>query len=164
MLGRRLSDPEGVEQQGEFEGLGLLPCETVFTPEKTRTRRTAVCTAAPFAGAALEGYEIHMGDTRGANAAFCRFADGTEDGAVGEGVFGTYLHGLFDSGKLTGKLAAWLAGRKGISVPDITPEPRAAYRNRQYDRLAEAVRRSLDMGKIYRAMEEFGDEAAAGGN
>ena len=146
MLGRRLSDPEGVEQQGEFEGLGLLPCETVFTRKKTRTRRRAVCTAAPFAGAALEGYEIHMGDTRGANAAFCRFADGTEDGAVGEGVFGTYLHGLFDSGKLTGKLAAWLAGRKGISVPDITPEPRAAFRNRQYDRLARSSGKNSGQG------------------
>ena len=161
MLGRRLSDPEGVEQQGEFEGLGLLPCETVFTREKTRTRRTAVCTAAPFAGAALEGYEIHMGDTRGAIAAFCRFPNGTEDGAVGENVFGTYLHGLFDSGELTGKLAAWLAGRKGISVPDITPEPRAAFRNRQYDRLADAVQNSLDMKTIRQAMEAYAHENTA---
>ena len=161
MLGRRLSDPEGVEQQGEFEGLGLLPCETVFTREKTRTRRTAVCTAAPFAGAALEGYEIHMGDTRGANAAFCRFSDGTEDGAVGENVFGTYLHGLFDSGELTGKLAAWLAGRKGISVPEVKLEPRAAYRNRQYDRLADAVQNSLDMKTIRQAMEAYSHENTA---
>ena len=161
MLGRRLSDPEGVEQQGEFEGLGLLPCETVFTREKTRTRRTAVCTAAPFAGAALEGYEIHMGDTRGANAAFCRFADGTEDGAVGENVFGTYLHGLFDSGELTGKLAAWLAGRRGISVPEVKLEPRAAYRNRQYDRLADAVESSLDMKTIRQAMEAYSHENTA---
>ena len=161
MLGRRLSDPEGVEQQGEFEGLGLLPCETVFTREKTRTRRTAVCTAAPFAGAALEGYEIHMGDTRGANAAFCRFLDGTEDGAVGENVFGTYLHGLFDSGELTGKLAAWLAGRRGISVPEANLEPRAAYRNRQYDRLADAVESSLDMKTIRQAMEAFSHDNTA---
>ena len=102
-----------------------------------------------------------MGDTRGANAAFCRFADGTEDGAVGENVFGTYLHGLFDSGELTGKLAAWLAGRKGISVPDITPEPRAAFRNRQYDRLADAVQNSLDMKTIRQAMEAYAHENTA---
>ena len=161
MLGRRLSDPEGVERQGEYEGLGLLPCETVFTRDKTRTRRTAVCTAGPFAGAKLEGYEIHMGDTRGTAAAFCRFEDGTEDGAVREGVFGTYLHGLFDSGELTGRLAAWLAGRKGIEVPDVTPEPRAAYKNRQYDRLADAVESSLDMKAIRQAMEAYAHENTA---
>ena len=34
MLGQSLSDPMGVEQQGSFEGLGLLPCETVFTAGK----------------------------------------------------------------------------------------------------------------------------------
>lgn len=38
MLGERLSDPEGVEGGGELAGLGLLPCCTVFAPQKTRTR------------------------------------------------------------------------------------------------------------------------------
>ena len=111
--------------------------------------------------AELEGYEIHMGDTRGAAAGFCCLEDGTEDGAAGEGVFGTYLHGLFDSGELTARLAAWLAGRKGIKVPDVQPEPRAAYRNRQYDRLADAVESSLDMEAIRRAMEEYAHENTA---
>ena len=76
-------------------------------------------------------------------------------------MFGTYLHGLFDIGDLTGKLAAWLTGRKGISVPDITPEPRAAYRNRQYDRLADAVQNSLDMKTIRQAMEAYAHENTA---
>ena len=102
-----------------------------------------------------------MGDTRGANAAFCRFADGTEDGAVGENVFGTYLHGLFDSGELTGRLAAWLAGRRGIRVTEANLEPRAAYRNRQYDRLADAVQNSLDMKTIRQAMEAYSHENTA---
>ncbi len=161
MLGRRLSDPDGVERKGEAEGLGLLPCETVFSRGKTRTRRTAVCTAAPFAGAKLEGYEIHMGDTRGTAASFCRLEDGTEDGAAGENVFGTYLHGLFDSGELTARLAVWLAGRKGIKVPDVQPESRAVYKNRQYDRLADAVESSLDMKAIRQAMEAYAHENTA---
>ena len=31
-----------------------------------------------------------------------------------DGVFGTYLHGLFDTGELTEKLTAFLCKRKGI--------------------------------------------------
>lgn len=165
MLGGRLSDPVGVEMKGSLPGLGLLPGSTVFTGEKTRVRRKAVCTAELMAGAAITGYEIHMGRTdAGGAGSFCRREDGSEDGAACGQVFGTYLHGLFDSGEAVEKLAEYLAARKGIRLPQVRVEPRIEYRNRQYDRLAEAVRRSLDMGKIYRAMEEFGDEAAAGGN
>ena len=162
MLGRTLSDPTGVERQGMLPGLGLLPVHTVFTGDKTRTRRSAVCEAAPFAGAALTGYEIHMGktDTNGA-APFCRFADGTADGAVCRSVFGTYLHGLFDSGKLVDSLAQYLAARKGITISNAPVETRAAYRNRQYDLLADAVRKAMDMKRIYEIMEEYADEDPA---
>ena len=162
MLGRTLSDPTGVERQGMLPGLGLLPVDTVFTGDKTRTRRSAVCEAAPFAGAALTGYEIHMGktDTNGA-APFCRFADGTADGAVCRSVFGTYLHGLFDSGKLVDSLAQYLAARKGITISNAPVETRAAYRNRQYDLLSDTVRKAMDMKRIYEIMEEYADEDPA---
>ena len=161
MLGRTLSDPMGIEQKGTLPGLGLLPVQTLFTGEKTRTRRRAVCTAGPFAGAALTGYEIHMGKTSGDAAPFCRFENGDEDGAVSGAVFGTYLHGLFDSGALVEKLAEYLAGRKGIAVRRVHIETRAACRDRQYDILADAVRKSLDMGRIYEIMEGYADEDAA---
>ena len=156
MLGETLSDPEGVEQAGQVRGMGLLPCRTVFSPRKTRTRRRAVVKAASYEGAAIEGYEIHMGqtDTRGARP-FCVFEDGTPDGAVAGNVCGTYLHGLFDSGQLTARLAAVLAGKKGLGLEKIEIEPRAVYKQRQYDLLADAVRRSLDMKRIYSAMEEY---------
>lgn len=156
MLGQALRDPGGVEQKGSFEGLGLLPCETEFSGQKTRTRRTATVVAEPFSGAALEGYEIHMGRTETNGALpFCRFSDGSADGAVQGNVFGTYLHGLFDTGELTVLLANWLAARKGIQIPAAEPGDRAAYRQRQYDLLADAVRQSIDMNAIYKAMEEF---------
>ena len=165
MLGRTLSDPLGTEQMGELPGLGLLPVDTVFTGEKTRTRRSAVCTCDPFAGTALAGYEIHMGWTATNGAApFCRFADDGTDGAVCGSVFGTYLHGLFDSGELVEKLALFLAARKGIEIPHVQLETRAAYRNRQYDLLADAVRKALDMKRIYEIMEEYADEDSPRGN
>ena len=160
MLGRTLHDPLGVEKRGTLPGLGLLPVDTVFTGEKTRTRRSAVCEAAPFAGAALTGYEIHMGKTGTDAPPFCRFADGNTDGAVSGNVFGTYLHGLLDSGRLTDRLAQYLAARKGITVSDVPVETRAAYRDRQYDLLADAVRQSLDMKRVYEIMEEYADENA----
>ena len=138
------------------------PCETVFTGKKTRTRRQAVCDAGPFAGARLEGYEIHMGRTRSAAAPFCIMEDGTEDGAVAENVFGTYLHGLFDSGELVERVAGWLAERKGIRIPEQKTENRAAYRNRQYDLLADTVRSSLDMKTIEQAMEAFAHDQITG--
>ena len=162
MLGERLFDPEGVEEQGEQDGLGLLPCRTVFTGEKTRTRRRAVCEEGPFAGAEIEGYEIHMGRTETAAGPFCRLEDGTPDGAAGDRVFGTYLHGLFDSGLLTDRLVQWLAGRKGISVSGDKPENRALYQNRQYDLLADAVRENLDLETVKRAMEEYSHDQTAG--
>ena len=160
MLGRTLQDPTGVEKRGMLPGLGLLPADTVFTGNKTRTRRSAVCEAAPFAGAALTGYEIHMGKTETDAPPFCRFADGSTDGAVSGNVFGTYLHGLFDSGKLVDRFAQYLAARKGITISDAPVETRAAYRDRQYDLLADTVRQSLDMKRVYEIMEEYADENA----
>lgn len=162
MLGRRISDPEHVEGGGRVEGLGLLPCETVFTGDKTRTRRHAVCSEGPLADARLEGYEIHMGKTASAAPAFCRMEDGTEDGARAGNVFGTYLHGLFDSGELVDRLAMWLGDRKGIRIPPQRAENRAAYRNRQYDLLADTVRESLNLKTIEEAMEAFAHDQHTG--
>lgn len=159
MLGRTLSDPDGAEGGGSLAGLGLLPCETVFELQKHRTLQRAVTLAPPLEGAALEGYEIHMGRTRRLEGApFCRLADGREEGATAGLVFGTYLHGLFDTGELTKRLAEWLARRRGlVPVPD-RPEHYGLHRQRQYDLLAEAVRAHLDLDAIYRAMEgsEYG--------
>ena len=162
MLGKTLADPDGVELRGSLPGLGLLDAETVFTGDKTRTRKRGVCLSGPLAGAALTGYEIHMGKTETNAAPFCRFSDGGTDGAVDGSVWGTYLHGLFDSGEAVEKLAAYLAERKGIAIPGVKIETRSAYRDRQYDLLADAVRQSLDMGRIYSAMEEFKHETPAG--
>lgn len=163
MLGESLSDPEGVERGGRLRGMGLLPCETVFSPQKTRTRAAAVVTAEPFSGADIDGYEIHMGLTRRTGGVpFCRLADGREDGAAVGNIFGTYLHGLFDSGALTQRLAAWLLTRRGLSPAETAVESRRDYQERQYDLLADAVRSSLDMAAVYGAMDRFARNGTGG--
>lgn len=152
ILGRTLSDPDGVENGGEMHGMGLLPCDTVFQMQKTRTRVTATVETEPFCGAKLEGYEIHNGFTKTEGTAFCRLSDGRADGCVQGNVFGTYLHGLFDSGELTEKIAAWLCGRKGISYEKAEPLAYALYREEQFDKLAAGVRATLDMDAVYGCM------------
>lgn len=154
MLGREIRDPEHTEgAQDSIRGMGLLPTETVFCNQKTRTRVRARVTAGALSGAEIDGYEIHMGVTEGAEQAFCTLENGRTDGCVSGNVFGTYLHGLFDTGELTNRLAAFLCGRKGIDADMAEPISRAEYVQKQYDILADGVRASIDMDAVYRILE-----------
>ena len=154
MLGRTLDDPAGTEsgKPMSLAGLGLLPTRTTFDAQKRRTQVRAVALGAPFAGAQMTGYEIHNGRTTVNGEPFCRLADGTPEGCVCKNVFGTYLHGLFDSGELTQALVKLLCARKGISPRETRPTSMAEYRQAQFDLLADGVRKALDMGAVYRAM------------
>lgn len=153
MLGQTLCDPSGSEGGGSCRGLGLLPVDTVFSSQKRRTRVQAVVTAVPFAGAQLDGYEIHTGQTQVHGPAFCRLENGQEDGCVSGHVFGTYLHGLFDTGALTQKLAAYLCACKGIDCEQALTLTHAAYQEEQFDQLAEGMRKALNLKAIYAMME-----------
>ena len=162
MLGEQLSDPAGEESgtPGALRGLGLLPTTTVFNAEKHLTQTEACVTTEPFAGAKLTGYEIHAGRTEVRGSAFCTLADGTPEGCVQGNVFGTYLHGLFDTGELTEKLTAFLCKRKGIDPAGAELIPMEQYRQQQFDLLADGVRAALDMPAIYAAMGmQKGDNA-----
>ena len=154
MLGQTLDDPAGTEsgKPMSLAGLGLLPTRTAFDAQKRRTQVRAVALGAPFAGARMTGYEIHNGRTTVNGEPFCRLADGTPEGCVCKNVFGTYLHGLFDSGELTQALVKLLCARKGISPRETRPASMAEYRQAQFDLLADGVRKALDMGAVYRAM------------
>ena len=67
-------------------------------------------------------------------------------------MFGTYLHGLFDSGELTEQLAVYLCRRRGIAPEQAAPLSMETYREQQFDRLADGVRLALDMDAVYAAM------------
>ena len=68
-------------------------------------------------------------------------------------VFGTYLHGFFDTGDALEGLWAALAEKKNLDPQVPAPDP-AACREEQYDRLAAALRESLDMAAVYSILEE----------
>ena len=153
MLGQTLDDPTGSEsgRPQTLRGLGLLPTRTVFSEQKRRAQVKATV-AAPFAGAELEGYEIHTGVTEAEGEPFAHYPDGAREGCVQGNVFGTYLHGLFDTGTLTEALAGWLCRRKGIDPSDAALIPMEEYRRQQFDILADGVRGALDMDAVYAAM------------
>ena len=62
-------------------------------------------------------------------------------------VMGTYIHGLFHNGELRTEILKELARRKGVSLPDMSTNLDL---DREYDKLADWVRSSMDMDLIYR--------------
>ncbi len=154
MLGQTLDDSDGSESghPQTLRGLGLLPTHTRFTGSKRRAQVKATASAGPFAGAELEGYEIHTGVTEAEGEPFALYPDGSREGCVQGSVFGTYLHGLFDTSALTEALADWLCRRKGIDPSDAALIPMEDYRRQQFDKLADGVRAALDMKAVYAAM------------
>jgi cobyric acid synthase CobQ len=152
MLGRRICDPQGIESAAQrSEGLGLLGVETVLAPEKTLVRTSA--RHAP-SGLEVTGYEIHHGRTAAelARPVLTR-PDGEVVGvaATDERIWGTYLHGIFDSDLFRRWFVDRLRIRRGwpplgkvIGCYDIEPA---------LDRLADVVRQSVRMKDIYQLMK-----------
>ena len=115
MLGTVVADLQGVEGPPEsVEGLGLLDVTTVMTPEK-RTERVSGHEIAT--GAAVEGYEIHLGMTTGPDAIRPWLElGGRPEGAMNASgrVRGTYLHGLLASDAFRDALLRRLGGRSQV--------------------------------------------------
>ena len=168
MLGDTLSDPYHVEAGGKIRGMGLLPMDTVFASQKTRTRVTGQFlpmpgTFAALSGVSLEGYEIHMGESvrkEGILPATKLMVAGNQpeetktEGAFHENVCGTYVHGVFDKEEVVETLIRILGERKGIDVSSMTGIDFAAFKETQYNILAAELRKHLDMKKIYSILEE----------
>jgi adenosylcobyric acid synthase len=161
MLGRRISDPDGVESDLlQAEGLGLLDTETVLTGDKQthQVAGTVLEGGVALGLGAVEqvaGYEIHMGETaRGplarplfSVARHGGFGESIEDGAVcSDGrVWGTYLHGLFDDAALRHALLDHLRVRRGLG-PALREVGTSL--DIELDRLADHLAAHLDLSRI----------------
>ncbi|MGN1263541.1 MAG: cobyric acid synthase, partial [Prevotella sp.] len=167
MMGMEVLDTEHVESDIErVPGLGLLPTSTLMTGTKiTRQVRFTVDAmkredSANDEGFTLKGYEIHMGTTTftdggGGPKASClplaRLDDGQKDGCIAdERCMGTYIHGILDNPDFIDFLLRPYTGKldKGQTAFDY-----AAFKNEQYDKLADHVRRHIDMELVYRIMK-----------
>ncbi len=161
MLGKKIHDPSHVESDHTHtEGLGYLPMETTFYAEKHTTQVTATAEftflGKKFHREGLPGYEIHMGETIFLEEIPHPFrmleqqgAAHVLDGAVSQDgtVLGTYIHGVFDGDAFRRDLLNLLRGRKGLPALSEQRNVRRE-KERAYDRLADIVRKSLDMKKL----------------
>lgn len=161
MLGEIVEDPLCVEEGGEETGLGLLPVRTVLMGQKTTRLSSGKILAGTgffqgLGGAPVSGYEIHMGDTRPMREGVTPFAafSGRTDGAVLGNAAGTYLHGLLDAGDLAGNLTRMLAARKGIVIAKGEHTDPRAFRETQYNLMAESIRAHLDLDAVYGMLRE----------
>lgn len=169
MLGITLSDPYHVEGTSAAEetsavsGMGLLPADTVFTKEKIRTRVTGRIETlsgdlANLTDAPVEGYEIHMGVTQlhEDTPVLAKITDLSgvtkTDGACRGNIYGTYVHGIFDTEEMVNRVITAIGMKKGLDTKQIKGVDYHAYKETQYDKLADGVRDSLDMDAIYRIM------------
>jgi adenosylcobyric acid synthase len=138
MLGEYVDDPDGVEgAAGRADGLGLLELGTTLTREKRLAQVGGRCVFTPEAmGAAVAGYEIHMGVSQGHALDRPAFEiDGRAEGACSADgqILGTYLHGLFDQAAACAALLRWagLHSEHGVDT--------AALREASLDRIADAA-------------------------
>ncbi len=129
MLGQTVSDPDGIEGSiPQLPGLGLLNIDTVMTEEKTTQQVEFI-----FNGAKCKGYEIHQGRST------------TTQQVLHEGnCIGTYIHGFLDNPPII-----------NFILKDKTKEKKQAdmsieeFKDKQYDLLADHVRKYVDMRKVY---------------
>ena len=98
MLGRTIADPDAIEgQRGSFDGLGLLDVETEMRPQKKLAQTYGKHRQS---GLAVTGYEIHIGETSGADCDRGWIdVNGQMTGAASPDghILGCYMHGLFAS-------------------------------------------------------------------
>ena len=81
-------------------------------------------------------------------------ADTTPDGALQSNIYGTYIHGIFDSEQVRTALMSSLYRIKGMEKSDAVIDNHKDYKEKQYDLLAQTIRESLNMEEIYRIMDE----------
>ena len=131
MLGQTIDDPEGIEGDiASLPGLGLLPIHTTMGVEKT-TRQVNFL----FDGQKCQGYEIHQG-----------VSDTDESIMQTDHCIGTYIHGFLDNQPVIEHL---LRGKVKKAMP---VQSYADFKEKQYDKLAEHVRRHVNMERIYQIL------------
>jgi adenosylcobyric acid synthase len=155
MMGQRIIDNESVETGGGIvDALNLLPLETEFSSEKTTVQSRGQLLGGPgffrnIEGEECRGYEIHMGRTvlkDDCRELYSR-EDGSCDGAVSLNgkIWGSYMHGIFDN----------LTLRRGFLIslgwePEEPGESEEILREKEFERLADAVEAAVDMDALDR--------------
>lgn len=150
MLGEQISDPEGsAGDRGDLPGLRLLPVRTTFSREKEVHQVSAAWGADRWLA-----YEIHMGRTepRAECEELLHVRNGSElreEGCRLGNVWGTYIHGLFESPALRTELAA----RAGLAGYLASPIPWREHLQTVYDGMADLLEEHLNLEEVWRYVE-----------
>lgn len=153
IMGCEVLDPHHLEGEiGRLPGLGLLPVSTVITEEKVTLQSNF--RTFPLGGEeyCLKGYEIHMGESVPFDGGEARPLNELEDGRldgciVSDKCLGTYMHGILDNGEFIDWLLAPYADKCEKSGFDYD-----AFKQQQYNRLADVIREHVDMEKLYKIL------------
>lgn len=139
MLGQTVSDPDGIEgSMPMLPGLGLLDMDTVMTAEKMTMQ-----VEFEFDASLCKGYEIHQGRTTLRSG-----EDVDEKKVVMQGnCIGTYVHGILDNPSVIDYILKDKAKEESHTALSIDD-----FKNKQYDMLAEHVRKYVDIEKLYKIM------------
>ncbi len=144
MMGTVISDPDQIEGHvKKVDGIGLLPMKTVITNEKNTVQQTFSFLDKE---GNCEGYEIHMGQSEMTEAVqpLLKTTDGHVDGIyINKRCWGTYMHGILDNKPVIDHLLE----------PYITGSEQAfsykEFKDSEYNRLADHLRRHLNIKAIY---------------
>jgi len=152
IMGQEVCDPDSVEGDiKRLPGLGLLPVSTTIGGEKlTRQVRFSFLDSDTM----CEGYEIHMGATvpveNTSLSAVNHLQEGDEDGYyLNEKCFGTYMHGILDNQSVIECLLAPFSEILSDNSFDY-----GAFKEEQYNKLADHVRKHVNMELVYKIMDE----------
>ncbi len=149
MLGETILDPGGIESPaGEIRGLGFIPSVTIFKPSKTTRQIRALHIES---GEVINGYEIHMGQTAhaGPMSPVFRLDDHDDGASVRDGqIWGTYLHGIFESAGFRSFFLNSMRAKRGWS-PKVSDPAEVSLREHAYDRLADMIRTHINRDLFY---------------
>lgn len=166
MLGKSIKDPYGVESSlKSIKGLGFLNMETQLEKRKTTFQIEAEeinRNENEKPTGILRGYEIHMGRAiiNNEKSLFkiikrsgkkCSVKDGaiSRDGKI----LGTYIHGIFDNDRFRRKFLNNISTKRKMTSSEMADVFEFnAFKEEQYDRLADLVSRSLNMKYIFNLM------------
>ena len=163
MLGKSISDPAEVESIGKESGLSLLEIQTELRKNKeTHQIKALLFNQKKGSNLVLEGYEIHMGNTEYMDQTKPLFrleergGDKAEldDGAISNNgkVWGSYIHGLFENGDFRKQVLDEIRLEKGIPLNGQAVKSYADIKEEGFKKLAELVRKNVDMEKMCRAV------------
>ena len=152
ILGRNISDPFDTEGGKSDTGLNLLAVDTVMENEKVKTLFEGSISKTGeqlkvLEGCKINGYEIHTGKTVPYEVINEFTSKGT--GYFHKNIYGTYIHGIFDSKEIFTGIINALAKKKGIDIDLSKTMDQNAFKETQYDRLADILRANLDIDMIY---------------